>query len=122
MKRDLHDRKGNLLGNYGIKSAQIRGLEGNTTVTFYGNIEDVPIVVGTARLKNARAAIRKDLERTLHKHRLFNGMGDVLVVISHVIIHKEMKIESYPYTFKTNDKVPNSLKAWILMLTMRTTL
>lgn len=52
----MDDWQENLLGNDGLESAKMRGLEGNTTVTLYVKIDYVPDIVGTARLGSAGAA------------------------------------------------------------------
>lgn len=56
----MDDWKVNILGNYGLESAEMRGLESNTTVTVCANIEAAPIVVGTTRLGDTGAANTKD--------------------------------------------------------------
>lgn len=69
----------------------MRGLDGNTTVAFYANIDDVLIFIGTARIRDAGATNPKDFQRTVHNHRLRNNMGEDLVVKTLVIIYTEME-------------------------------
>lgn len=84
-------------------------MEGNTTVTLYSNIFDVPIVVRAARLESAGSVSCKLLQRTLHKHRFQNFLDEYLVVRRLEIINKDMNSEAYTHTLETTDEITKSL-------------
>lgn len=52
----MGDWKINMIGNDGLEHVEMRGLEGSTTVTLYISIDDIPIVVDTARMGNDGSA------------------------------------------------------------------
>lgn len=78
-------------------------------MTLHANIDYLPIVVGTARLGNARASHSKDLKRALHNHRLENVLGDDLVSMTLLFLHTEVRLKAYPYSNKTNDEITKCL-------------
>lgn len=101
----LAPRTSRLREHEGLES---RGQTETISVILSTNVENVQTAVGSKRLGNAGVTKLRVLKSFFHNKFLHENC-EYLAVISFTVIHEEVNSFLYPYTFKTNDKVLESL-------------
>lgn len=98
-----------LLGDDFMKTEVLRGLRGNVMMVRYASIANVLTVVGTARQRSAGKMNSRGVQRTIHNHKIGRNC-EVLFVIAFAVFKQDMVIVAHPYTFKTDNGIPDSLE------------
>lgn len=96
-------------GNSYTKSPFERGLRAGEVVQLYVFHNERSVMVGKAILCNIGLSDPHELRRTLHNHQLPRTHLDDHVVIRKVEPAPSTQDIRYPYTFTTNDEVPETV-------------